>query len=102
MRVRTSHAPDGWRDEGPCPDVARARNAGVEAAQIPDMLPLIVGTVLSSESNGHHGSATRKCGRFMPMKQEKCAMPVGHKDTHRTWAAVAARNLRFDHRRKAA
>ena len=111
-RVRTSHSPDGWRDMGPeAPMPRRGRNDPWTAHPVGDMLPLIVGTVLASYSNGHHGPETRErykapekptCGLVMKITKQVCAMPAGHKDTHRCYAAVVARAERFAKRAKAA
>lgn len=104
MRVRTSHAPDGWRDEGAAaPTPKRGRNDPWLAHPVGDMLPLIAGTVLASYSNGHHGPQQKPdCGRLMAIKKERCALPAGHKDTHRTAAAMEARQARFDRKNRIA
>lgn len=109
MRVRTSHSPDGWRDMGPCPEVQtkRGRNDAWFAAPIPEMLPLFGGAV--PYSSGHTEPKPRServeppmCGLMMKLAKTYCAMPAGHKDTHRSYSAVMARAERFAVRGRAA
>lgn len=101
MRVRTSHRPDGWLDLGPCPEVTRSRAHSIPAAPIGDMSPVIVDTVLTALHDSRKGvpkalsirpdNPRPLCGLVMRIAKEPCAMPKGHKDSHRTsWAATAA------------
>lgn len=68
MRVRTSHAPDGWRDEGPCPDVSVGRSAFFRGS-----------LVIGSEPRPHD-----RCTTIIPGSGRRCCLRDGHDFKHRS------------------